>query len=63
MINYPQFPDLRKFFEINVTSGLIQVKLQSDSVLDRDNGITQHEIHVNIEDNYQGNGSEYLDFE
>lgn len=56
MINYPQFPDLRKFFEINVTSGLIQVKLQSDSVLDRDNGITQHEIHVNIEDNYQGNG-------
>lgn len=57
MINYIQFPNLMKYFEIDLLQGIIKVKLQSGAVLDRDHGESEHDVYINIEDNYQGNGS------
>lgn len=57
MINYSQFPNLGRYFEIDELSGQLSVRLQGDAVLDRDNGEDTHDIHINILDNYQGNGS------
>ncbi|XP_037029736.1 cadherin-23-like [Bradysia coprophila] len=56
MINFLQFPNLGRYFGIDELSGQLSVKLQGDAVLDRDNGEDTHDIHINIEDNYQGNG-------
>lgn len=63
MINYVQFPRLARYFEIDELSGQLIVRLQGDAVLDRDNGEDRHEIHINIQDNYQGNGSTSLIFD
>lgn len=57
MINFIQFPNLIKYFEIDLLKGILQVKLQIGAKLDRDHGETEHDIYINIEDNYQGNGS------
>lgn len=57
MINYLQFPNLGRYFEIDELSGQLSVRLQGDYVLDRDHGEDTHDIHINIQDNYQGNGS------
>lgn len=57
MINFAQFPNLGRYFAIEELSGLLSVRLQGDTVLDRDNGEDTHDIHINIEDNFQGNGS------
>lgn len=48
------------FFEIDPATGVINAKLQPGIVFDRDRSETEFEIHVDIEDNFQGNGSEYI---
>lgn len=56
-INYRTNPELQRFFEIDESSGLLKVKeLDEFNQLDRDNGITEHLIYVNFEDNYGGSG-------
>lgn len=57
MINYLQFPNLGRYFEIDELSGQLAVRLQGDAVLDRDGDEKTHDIHIEIKDNYQGNGS------
>lgn len=57
MINYLQFPSLGRYFEIDELTGQLSVRLQGDAVLDRDHGEDTHDIHINILDNFQGNGS------
>lgn len=64
-INYAEHPNLQKYFAINQTSGRLQVELQDNIELDRDHGEYIHSIHINLEDNYLGNGGtafEYLDY-
>lgn len=57
LINFLTFPRLGLFFEIDPLSGLISARLQGETKFDRDLGETEHDIYVEIEDNYQGNGS------
>lgn len=57
LINFLTFPRLGYFFEIDPLSGLISVRLQGETKFDRDHGETEHDIYVDIEDNFQGNGS------
>lgn len=57
MINFPDFPTLGRYFGIDELSGQLSVRLQGDAVLDRDHDEDTHDIHIKIEDNYQGNGS------
>lgn len=57
LINFTTFPRLGLFFEIDPATGVIMAKLQSGTVFDRDRAETEYEIHVDIEDNFQGNGS------
>jgi hypothetical protein len=56
-INYMQHAELQKFFKIDDTTGDLIVQLQGENHLDRDEGSPTHDIHLNVEDNYQGNGS------
>ncbi|KAJ6639917.1 Cadherin-23 [Pseudolycoriella hygida] len=56
MINYLNFPMLNRYFEIGELDGLLIVRLQGDFVLDRDHGEETHDIYINIQDNYRGNG-------
>lgn len=47
-----------RYFEIDELSGQLTVRFQGDAILDRDiEGGETHDIHINIQDNYQGNGS------
>lgn len=57
MINFVQFPNLGRYFEINEVTGQLSVELLGDAVLDRDHGQDTHDIHVIIRDNFNGNGS------
>lgn len=50
------FLRLGLFFEIDPLSGLISARLQGETKFDRDLGEKEHDIYVDIEDNYQGNG-------
>lgn len=61
IISYSTFPDLEKYFGINITTGLLSVMLLGNNKLDRDHGIDSHAIHIEISDNYQGNGSKHLE--
>ena len=57
MIDFKQNPELSNFFEIEILSGELKVKLQGNNQIDRDHGKEEHDIFISIEDNYLGNGS------
>lgn len=57
MINKVQFPDLGRYFGIDEETGQLSVSLLGDAVLDRDRGDETHDIHIDIQDNWNGNGS------
>lgn len=55
-INYLNYRNLQKYFVIDELLGELNVKLEGENVLDRDNGEAEHFIYINFEDNFQGNG-------
>lgn len=58
-INYVNSPELQNLFKVDITTGDLSVNLVNNAYLDRDNGVEFHLIHINIEDNYLGNGRKY----
>lgn len=59
-INYLEHPNLQRFFAIDELLGELQVRLQGENVLDRDQGDDKYFIYINLEDNYLGNGGTLL---
>lgn len=57
LINYRNFPILNNYFEIEPLNGLILARLVGGAIFDRDRGEKFFDIHVDVEDNYQGNGN------
>lgn len=58
-INYRIYPNLQRYFAVDELTGLVTVELFGSYELDRDHGEPEHFIHVNFEDNFQGNGGDY----
>lgn len=57
VINYRNFPILNNYFEIEPLTGLILARLVGAAIFDRDRGEKFFDIHIDVSDNYQGNGN------
>ncbi|XP_073952672.1 cadherin-AgCad1-like [Choristoneura fumiferana] len=55
-INYVIDPDLRRFFAVDVDTGLIYIEFTTGAVLDRDGDEPTHRIFVNLIDNLYSEG-------
>lgn len=58
-IDYVNSPDLNNFFAINILTGVLEVKLLNDALLDYDEGTKDHDVKIIIEDNYLGSGARF----
>lgn len=52
--NYQLNPNLQRFFTIDAMTGELVL---GPTQLDRDEGLATHDIYINVQDNYQGNGA------
>jgi hypothetical protein len=57
-INYAWNPELRKFFEVDLDTGMLFVNYTTDEKLDRDLGEPEHTIIINLIDNFFTAGGE-----
>ncbi|XP_077288501.1 cadherin-AgCad1-like [Arctopsyche grandis] len=51
-INYQNQDSIRNLFAVEPTTGLVKVELKNGAYLERDYGITDHDIEITLTDNY-----------